>query len=40
MEESGGTFRIDIHDMLANDDHGVALGTVSATRGEDTLEIV
>jgi len=38
MEESRGTFRIDIHDMLANDDHGVALGTVSATRGEDTLE--
>lgn len=38
MEETGGTFRNEIHDMLANDDHGVALVTVSATRGDKTLE--
>ena len=38
MEETGGTFRNEIHDMLANDDHGVALVTVSATRGGKTLE--
>ena len=38
MQESGGTFRNDIHDMLANDEHGVALVTVSATRGGESFE--
>ncbi len=38
MQETGGTFNNDIHDMLANDDHGVALVTVSATRGDKSFE--
>ena len=38
MQETGGSFRTDIHDMLANDQHGVALVTVSATRGEGSFE--
>lgn len=38
MQESGGTFSNDIHDMLANDDHGVALVTVTATRGDKSFE--
>ncbi|HVS48144.1 MAG TPA: nuclear transport factor 2 family protein [Candidatus Dormibacteraeota bacterium] len=25
MQETGGTFRIEVHDILANDDHGVVL---------------
>ena len=33
-----GFFKNDIHDMLANDEHGVALVTVSATRGGKSLE--
>jgi len=31
MEMTGGTFSIDVHDVLANDEHGTALIT---TRGE------
>ena len=38
MQESGGSFKNDIHDMLANDDHGVALVTSSATRGGVSFE--
>ena len=38
MQESGGSFRNDIHDMLANDEHGVALVTMSATRGGESFE--
>ena len=38
MQESGGSFRTDTHDMLANGEHGVALVTVSATRGGKSLE--
>lgn len=38
MRESGGTFRNDVHDMLANDEHGVALVTVSASRGGESFE--
>ena len=38
MQESGGSFRNDVHDMLANDEHGVALVTVSATRGDESFE--
>lgn len=37
-QETGGSFRNEIHDMLANDDHGVALVKASATRGGQTLE--
>jgi ketosteroid isomerase-like protein len=36
-EETGGSFTNDIHDMLANDDHGVALVNQAATRGGKTL---
>lgn len=32
MESTGGTFRLDIHDILANDTHGVVLLTARATR--------
>ena len=38
MQESGGSFRNDIHDMLANDEHGVALVTMSANRGGESFE--
>ncbi len=31
-ERAGGTFRVDIHDVLANDEHVVALTTGSAER--------
>jgi hypothetical protein len=37
-QESGGSFRNNVHDMLANDKHGVALVTVSATRGGESFE--
>ena len=33
-EETAGTFRLDVHDVLANDEHAVALCTLSASRGE------
>ena len=36
METTGGTFRLDIHDILANDTHGVVLVTAQAIRdGQD-----
>ena len=38
MQESGGSFRNEIHDMLANDEHGVALVTMSATRDGKSFE--
>ena len=38
MQETGGTFKNEIHDMLANDDHGVALVNFSATRGDKSLD--
>ena len=38
MQESEGNFNQDIHDMLANDDHGVALVNVSASRGGNSFE--
>jgi ketosteroid isomerase-like protein len=37
MELSNGTSTIEVHDILANDDHGVALVTGSATRGDKSL---
>ena len=33
----GSTIRYDVHDVVANDDHAVALGTATATRGDATL---
>jgi ketosteroid isomerase-like protein len=38
METTGGTFRIELHDVLANDEHGVALAMVSAEREGRRLE--
>jgi uncharacterized protein len=32
MELSGGTSSLEVHDVLANDDHGIALVTGTATR--------
>ena len=32
------TIRYDIHDVVANDDHTIALGTATATRDGKTLE--
>lgn len=34
---AGGTFRTDVHDVLANDEHVVALVTLSAEREGKTL---
>jgi hypothetical protein len=38
-EETGGTFRLDVHDVLANDDHAIALCTLSASRGGKSVEV-
>lgn len=37
VEETGGTFNLDIHDILANQEHAVALVNQSAQRGSKTL---
>jgi uncharacterized protein len=37
-ELSGGTFRVDMHDLLANDVHGAVLVTVSGERDDQRLE--
>jgi uncharacterized protein len=39
MEETGGTFRLAVHDVLANDEHTVVLCTMSASRGNKSIEI-
>lgn len=36
-ELSGGTLRVEVHDILANDEHAVALFTVSAQREGKSL---
>lgn len=33
----GGTITYELHDVIANDDHAIALGTATATRGGKTL---
>lgn len=38
MELSGGTFRMDVHDVVANDDHAVALFGAHAEREDRTYE--
>jgi uncharacterized protein len=36
FQMTGGTFRLDVHDVLANDEHGVVIGNAWAQRdGED-----
>lgn len=37
-QETGGSFKNEIHDLLANDKHGVALVNISAARGDKTIE--
>jgi uncharacterized protein len=37
FEMSGGTFRVEVHDALANDEHAVVLGTVTADRAGKRL---
>ena len=32
FEESGGTFKVELHDIVANDEHAVALATWSAQK--------
>ena len=38
QELSGGTSRVEVHDLLADDEHGVAIVTQSATRDGRTYE--
>jgi len=38
MELSGGTFRVEVHDVLANDGHAVVLGHVTADREGKRLD--
>lgn len=38
IELSGGTLRVDVHDILANDVHGVALTHSTGQRGGKTLD--
>ena len=38
MDGAGGSsIRYEIHDVIANDDHAIALGSATATRGDQTL---
>ena len=37
FEETGGNFKVEVHDILANDEHAVALGTVIASKGGKSL---
>jgi len=38
QELSGGTSTVEVHDLLANDEHGVALVTESATRNGRSIQ--
>ena len=38
MELTGGTFSVELHDVLANDEHGVALATVRGERNGKKVE--
>ena len=38
-ERSGGTFRSQVHDLLATDQHAVALLRVTAQRGAMTVDV-
>lgn len=38
-QESGGAFGAEVHDVLANDEHAVALVTTSATRNNKSFEV-
>lgn len=38
MELTGGTFHLDVHDVMANDEHAVALVAVTASREGRSVE--
>lgn len=38
LQETNGTFKTEVHDILANDEHGVALVRISAERGGKSIE--
>lgn len=38
VQETGGSFKLDVHDILANDEHAVALCHTSAQRNGKTLD--
>jgi uncharacterized protein len=38
MERTGGTFRVELHDVLANDEHAVAMYVARGERAGKTLE--
>jgi ketosteroid isomerase-like protein len=38
MELTGGSFRVEVHDVVANDEHAVGLNSVHAERDGRTLE--
>ena len=38
-EETGGTFRLDVHDILANDEHTAVLATLTASRNGKSIEV-
>ena len=39
MEATGGTLRVDVHDVVGNDEHVCAIYVSTATRGERTLRL-
>jgi ketosteroid isomerase-like protein len=39
-ELTAGTFKVEVHDLLANDEHGVCLATVSGNRGGKELNLI
>ena len=39
MELTGGTFKVDLHDVLATDDHVINLDRMTASRGDKTLDM-
>ena len=39
MELSGGTLKFEVHDVLANDEHGVVIGFSSAKRDGKSLDL-
>ena len=39
MELTGGTFKIDLHDIVANDEHTVSLSRASASRQGKQLDL-
>lgn len=38
-EETGGTFRLDVHDILANDEHTAVLATLTASHNGKSIGV-